>query len=286
MAYNDKEISVDEGSPFFLYEFNTEVNGVSRSYYYTGHSEIIDWGGYTWEPLPIKHGEIKQSSEMSKNSTNITLPLDNEFSLLFKGWSPDKVVTVNIRRGHFGEPDTLIYWKGRVSSHKIKDYLLELQAESIFTSLRNSGARARFQRTCRHALYSKGCNVDKSLFAVVGKVSDVQALVLTIPEASTKTSGWFDQGFIEFSDGSTRMIVSHVGDQITINRPSRFISDNFAQVGYGLSYGKFYGGMSATLYPGCDRTLTTCRDKFNNLNNQGGFKWIPTKNPMGGSSIV
>jgi len=283
MAYNDKETSVENGSPFFLYEFNTNT---SKVYYFTSHVEIITWDEKEWLPLAIKHSEIKQATDMSKNSTAITIPLNGEFSLLFKGWSPDNVVTVNIRRGHFGESDTLIYWKGRVSSHSVKQGTLELNVESIFTSLRSSGVRARFQRTCRHALYSKGCNVDKSLFAVVGVLQSLSGLQLTIPEASLQVDGWFTQGIIQFQDGSLRAITSHIGSSISIGRASRYVSDNFAMSGYGLNYGTFFGGMRVTLYPGCDRTMTTCKDKFNNLDNHGGFKWIPNKNPMAGSSII
>jgi len=283
MAYNDKEGSLANGSPFFLYEFNTNN---SKIYYFTGHVESITWNGIEWTPLAIKHSEVKQSTEMSKNATSVSLPLDGEFSQLFKGWSPENVVTLNIRRGHFGETDTLIYWKGRVSSHQIKDNILELKAESIFTSLRNSGASARFQRTCRHALYNVGCNVDKDLYALVGGIDSVDNLSLVIPQAASKVDHWFDNGIIKFQDGSLRTIVLHVGSTIVLGRASRYLDEKFPSAGYGLNYGSFYGAMNATLYPGCDRTLTTCKNKFNNLDNQGGFKWIPTKNPMGGSSIV
>lgn len=282
MAYNDKELSVDEGSPFFLYEFNTQ----DQVYRYTGHSEEINWNSQTWSPSAIQHSEIKQSSAISKNSTKVTIPLTLGLASLFKGWSPDRVVTVNIRRGHFGEPDVLIYWKGRVSSSKVNNKTLDLSVESIFTSLRNSGVRARFQRNCRHALYSNGCKVNKADFLVKGSVSALSGLTLTIPEAATQTDGWFDSGILELGDGSFRMILQHVGDQITLARESRYLTEEFPVSGYGQSYGEFYGGMSVNLYPGCNRTVETCKNKFNNLDNQGGFKWIPSKNPMSGSSIV
>ncbi|MCP3868314.1 MAG: hypothetical protein GY703_09520, partial [Gammaproteobacteria bacterium] len=45
------------------------------------------------------------------------------------------------------------------------------------------------------------------------------------------------------------------------------------------------GGLAITLYPGCAHNPTACA-AFGNLDNYGGFWWIPGKNPMGGSSIV
>lgn len=282
MAYNDKEVSISQGEPFFLYEFNTE----SKSYRFTDFSNTISWNGVDWSPFPIKHTEVKQSKELSKNSVDVSIPIEGEFSDLFLGWAPDHIVTFTLRRGHFGEAETLVYWKGKVSSHSLKDQILILQCESIFTSLRRPGVRARYQRNCRHALYSSGCGLNKADFALSGVIETVDGSQLTIPEAATKPSGWFLGGAVEFTDGSFRMIISHVGSTLVITRPSRYALEQITLSGYGKNYGRHYGGLGVTLYPGCDRTLATCKNKFDNLDNQGGFKWIPTKNPMSGSSIV
>ena len=44
-------------------------------------------------------------------------------------------------------------------------------------------------------------------------------------------------------------------------------------------------GAAITLYPGCDHTRATCAAKFANLDNFGGFPWIPTRNPFDGGSL-
>lgn len=285
MPYNDQEISIEGGAPYFLYEFNSN----EVIYRYTDYPETITYDTNDYSAFPIKHSQIKQSNEMSKNNVSITIPIQGDFASQFVGWSPDHIISVTIRRGHFGATDTLVYWKGRIASHTIKEENIELKCESIFTSLRRAGARARFQRSCRHAVYSGGCTLDKASFATTGQVSAMNVLVITVPEASAQADGYFTAGAIEFADSSFRLILSHIGDQITLNRASRYLSDNFGSGGYGLTYGLAYGGHAAhgvILYPGCDRTLATCKDKFNNILNQGGFKWIPAKNPMGGSSIV
>jgi hypothetical protein len=40
------------------------------------------------------------------------------------------------------------------------------------------------------------------------------------------------------------------------------------------------------MYAGCDHLLATCRDRFSNVANFGGFPWIPQKNPFSGDAIV
>ncbi len=39
------------------------------------------------------------------------------------------------------------------------------------------------------------------------------------------------------------------------------------------------------IYPGCNKLNTTCKDKFDNLNNFGGFPFMPQKNPTSRSLI-
>jgi len=274
MSYASRESSKANGSPFYLYEFNTS-GGTFR---YTNLSKDVSILSETWLAKPISHSDVKQSDDASKNSVKIETPVEEgTISDLFLGWFPDQIVTMSIRRGHVGETETLVYWKGRVSSHKLKESVLELNCESMFTSMKKSGARARYQRTCRHALYGRGCNVDKSLFAVAGSVDNMEGNTLNAVGAELQASGWFTGGIIEFPDGSYRSIVSHSGSAITLNRPIRYLSDNLIP---GTNT------VDVTLYPGCDRTIATCHNKFNNLLNQGGFKWIPSNNPMGGSSIV
>lgn len=269
MAYSDQENSIQDGKPFFLYEFNTP----DTTYRFIDYPTDYMWNSNIWNYNPIKHGKISQSNEMSKNSVDIVMPREGEFANLFVGWSPDFIVTLTIRRGHFGASDTLVYWKGRISSHQLKGRELTLNCESIFTSLRRAGIRARFQRNCRHAVYGPGCGLNKADWALGGVLTGVSGLTLTIPEASGEPSGWFFGGVVEFPNGTFQMVTAHNGDQVVISRRCRYLDENATPI-------------SVTLYPGCDRTLTTCKEKFDNILNNGGFKWIPQKNPLGGSSII
>ena len=285
MTYLTQEDSIESGAPYFLYEFVT----TNLTYRFTDYIEDVTFASDVYSKLPIKHSEIKQSREISKNSVKLTIPLTGDFANLFLGWSPDSSISVTIRRGHFGAADTLVYWKGRIISHLLKQKELELTSESIFTSMRQAGLRARFQRSCRHVLYSQGtgkCNVTKADFAVAGEVTALANNVVTISSAAGYAAGWFTAGILEFADGSYRFITNHSGSAVSMFHSSRYVTDGIASSGYGNNYGLYYGGIGVTLYPGCDKTLATCISKFSNEINQGGFRWIPTINPMGGSSIV
>lgn len=282
MSYSAREQSAQDGRPVYLYKF---VQGVQQ-WLYTNAPVTIVFAGESYAPSSVGHSEVKQSNELAKDSISLTFPLDDPFASQFLGYAPDLVTSVTLLRGHIGDGEFVTYWKGRVASSKATGAQVRLECESIFTSLRRPGLRARYQRTCRHALYGRGCTLDPEVFAVTGRVSSMTSTTLTVPEAGTYPDGHFTGGMVRAPDNSLRLVSNHVGQILTLSRPSASLSASFALSGYGYGYGLFYGQLTVLLYPGCDRLKSTCKDKFNNLDNYGGFPYIPLKNPFGGSSIV
>lgn len=120
----------------------------------------------------------------------------------------------------------------------------------------------------------------------IGLAQSVSGASVVVPEAAAQVNGYFLGGMLRAPDGLLGYIVGHSGSQITLQRPLNSLVTAFAEIGYGRSYGSYYGGLAVKLYPGCDHIRLTCKNKFGNLDNYGGFDWIPTKNPMGGSSLV
>lgn len=39
-------------------------------------------------------------------------------------------------------------------------------------------------------------------------------------------------------------------------------------------------GATLRFYAGCNHSVVTCKDKFNNVNNYGGCPFVPTRNPF------
>ena len=282
MSYSALESSAQGGCPVFLYKF---VQG-TQQWCYTNAPFQVSFAGDTYSPSAVGHSEVKQSNELSKDSITLTFPLDDEFAGQFLGYAPDLVTSVTLLRGHVGDGEFIAYWKGRVASSKASGAQVRLECESIFTSLRRPGLRARYQRTCRHALYARGCTLDPEAFAVPGRLTAMSSVSIVVPEAASYANGYFTGGMVRAPDGSLRLVSNHVGASLTLSRPASTLARDFAASGYGYNYGNFYGGLAVTLYPGCDRMRATCRDKFNNLPNYGGFPFIPVKTPFGGSSIV
>lgn len=232
----------------------------------------------TYSSITIGRDESEQKNELSKANINVTVSLDNEMGRRWMKSILDTVVGLTIFSKDVDTGTTVVIWKGRLASVKPDAASIKLVFESIFTSLRRPGLRGKYQRSCPHVLYGRGCNLDKTAFAVSAEVTDVQGVIVTATEAASQPDGYYNAGMIEGPDGALRFIVKHTGTQLTLIRPLDSLTKEFEDGG-GVP-------IAANIYPGCDRTKETCFNKFANLDNYGGYPYIPLTNPLGGSSIV
>lgn len=267
MSYNSREGSVDNGSVVELYEFRQNAT----YWRYASCANPISKGNDVYEPSSVTRDRIKQTGDTFKNDLRLQFNRQNEFALQFINYTPDSVTTVSIYRGHFGDDEWVSYWKGRVISGEADGNNLTINCESVFTSIKRPGLRARYEYSCRHPLYSVGCGVSGGEYKVQGTIQALYAnnVTLEIPVCAGFPDGWFTGGFIVVNS-QRRFVVNHENLQITISRPFELAKP----------------GAVVDIYPGCDHSKTTCKNKFDNLDNFGGFPWIPSVNPFGGSSIV
>ena len=133
-----------------------------------------------------------------------------------------------------------------------------------------------YTRYCRYNLFDyapeaafdqpPGCRLVRGDFKVPGSVGSVAVF----RSKFTWTAGgffddhWFKDGHLEWLTGNNMGIVSEI---------QGFESDEFDL--YLPLNADIQVGDTFDAYPGCDKTLTDCRDKFDNVVNFGGFPFIP-----------
>lgn len=265
--YFNIEDSLDEGAPVELYEF-TQGN---KKFSYSSGASDVDYLGRTFAGLSLTRDSVKQTSDIFKDSLKLTFPRSNEFAAQYLGFAPEDVTTLCVYRGHYGDDDFIVYWKGRIIGAKASGNSIEIECESIFTSIKRPGLRARFEYNCRHTLYQTGCNINREQYRHDGIISSITGeLTVEISGASIQPNGYYTGGFLVAPSGATRFLTDHREEAVDLSRPLSELAS----------------GMSVTIYPGCDHLKETCHTKFNNLDNFGGFPYIPQRNPFNGSSIV
>lgn len=269
MTYQSLEESAQGGRPVFKYLI---VQG-DDTYYYTSAPYIISDSNGTFLPTPIElRSSVTQTGELAKNGIRIALPRDNTLAQTFLGFSPEVQTTVTVFRAHNSPSvevsDDAVYWRGRVVAAAPSGDVVELECEDVFTSMARPGLRARYQKGCRHALFSPGCGLNINDWGSLASVVTVDGRTVTIEGGDTSVEAdYYVGGVIELTDGSVRYITAQSGSVLTLIQPFPSLESDST-------------GITVTLYPGCDHSTTDCKNRFDNLNNYGGFPYIPNKNPF------
>jgi uncharacterized phage protein (TIGR02218 family) len=186
-------------------------------------------------------------------------------------------VYVKLFRMHATDPGaaTVLAWIGTVSQVKRTDpATAEVTCSTLAQSFESNGLRLSWGRICPYVLYDAAtCKVDPATYAVTGLITDKDGISIHVAEAAGFANGYFSGGYVEWTLATDtyerRPIQSHAGTVLT-----------FLGVTDGLEIGD-----SVTFYPGCDRTIQTCHDKFSNSDNSGACPTLPGVSPFDGRLV-
>lgn len=269
MAFNDAEISNEDGQPVALYLLEWG-NTVWR---YTSADRDIEYpegSGIFYSAVAISDNGMVQGGSATNDFT-VECPTNLPIVGLYRGTPPSETIWLTVRRKHQDETDAPIYWTGTVTNVKRLDLAnAQILGAPLTASFKRTGLRLCWTRECPHFLYDFGCTVDPEAYRVASTIAALTGNTVTVVDAGGHPDGWFKGGFIAWDineDGTRerRMIEDHFGNVLVI---------------FGLTDGLALD-QAVDIYPGCDRTPTTCHNKFNNLPNYGGFDFMPGVTPFG-----
>lgn len=271
MTYDAIEKSEYSSRPVELYEFNRQ----NTYWRYTSSDSDVVYNLHTYTAVAVSRGSFKASSESVK--TDLDLECDPALGVLEQYISqvPYDVVYLKIIRYFPDDGTSRVLWRGRITDVSFGGLgNAEVTCESILSSFKRQTLRRCWQKSCPHALYSQGpgeCMADKENFRVDRKVSLVSGMTLTLTTYLGKDN-YFQGGYFVGTVGNDvvrRYIRSQTGATLVLDSA---VSDDLL-------------GVTISMYPGCDHSLSTCIAKFDNAINYGGHPWIPESNPMNGSLI-
>ena len=274
MTFDSRERSADLGEKTFVYTWNRGA----RFYRYAAADEDLLLDFQTYLASSVSHGAIEQGSEPVRANITVTVPMDHPVAMLYRSFPPVDSIVLTIQEFHVGEEDDRrAVWSGRITGVKWRpeEGLAEINHEPSYTSLKRTGLRRMYQRHCPLVLYGKRCGANPEAFAITTAAAEVEGSTVTaaafIGANSTHWAGGFIVYEIESGVEERRFIRGEDvdGDTLTLSAPAS-----------GL-----LPGMMLKAYPGCDHSLDTCIDFFDNGDNNGGFPNIPYKNPFGQEPI-
>lgn len=272
MTYDANEASVQDGTPFECYEFDTPIG----YYRYTTLPFSVTLNGQSFESETIDRTNFTISSVIDGLTTmDIILPFQNALALKYTQAALPDYCSVTVYRAHYGDDlssEFNVEWRGETTGTKIKDNKFILETQSVMLSLLVGEARSVvYQYSCNNRVYDSVCGLNAASFSTSATVTRVNLNRITVNDDGNADNELVLGKITLGRTGEVRAIVSNTdvdsgGSEIEIQYPF----DDIAI------------GDTVTLTLGCDNRRNTCVTRFNNILNFTGFPYIPTENPLQG----
>lgn len=120
---------------------------------------------------------------------------------------------------------------------------------------------------CRYALFSPQCTLNKAAFAEAVAITAAASTQQFSISAVGHPDAYYSLGNLVFTSGANVGLRMMVRSSIGATGALSLI----APMPFNVNVGD-----TLTVYPGCDKTVPTCTNKFNNKINHGGFTLIPS----------
>lgn len=275
MTYDAFETSKAAGDPIELYrfDFNGALDLRTSSQQDVSVLAPDPFEGLYVATVGLSRTRVKQTAKRAQsNGVEITMPATDDIVTRFISIPPGLALEVVIVRFHRSDPDaeTAVYWTGQARTVRFtKD---GREATVVFQQITLTGRRQTprfvFSSMCNHILYDSRCKIDKDdpAFRKDLPVAGQNGTVYTLTGAGAFGADFFLSGFLEFN-GDFRQVVAQSGDDLTV----------------ALPFSESPVGEVIPARAGCRlRVAEDCDTKFSNVDNFGGFPFVPAKNPFEG----
>ena len=225
--------------------------------------------GYT--PKKFARSAIVKSGKLGDNEATLQFSIEDDFAksrLLRK--SEDRY-WVEIRQTAGA---TNPFWRGKMKLCNPSRNQIRVMFTALLGSLRIYGLPTNYQRTCRHSLYDSLCKVPTTnnfRDVIITKISGREQII-EVEDPNKPASGdgdWeleeTERGYLEQNSVNYR-IVRVSGMLLYLTRVTGLVKRDTTASPPVTG--------TATIYRGCDKKFSTCKDRFDNRTNFGGFPYL------------
>jgi uncharacterized phage protein (TIGR02218 family) len=159
---------------------------------------------------------------------------------------------------------TVVLFAGRISDIDCSRTGVELKCRSHLELLNIQIPRRLWQASCTHIFGGPMCHFNRESLSITfaAGAASTQTVITDAPSSVTPFVLGTIKGVTGSNAGLSRTVAAFVsGGTVTVKLAFLF---------------PVAAGDQFQLLPGCDRTMATCRNVFNNETNFGGFPFIPT----------
>lgn len=234
----------------------------SQTFRYTSARQDVQSGGQSFSSAAIYRGELSKDS--LGDGASVICPFDLEPVPLYKNFNPSVSVYLQI----LSRSSTMLFF-GRISS---VEFDLGKGTATIKLSAMGGLMKCKiptrtYSSECSFELFDEGCGLKQEDYRLILPASECEIGAdkrsITHPKIEEKGADFFTGGFASY-DLQHSFITSTQGRKLNLMFPIATLSASGA----------------ISIYAGCDKRIDTCKNKFKNSKNYGGFPFIPNKNPV------
>ncbi len=261
-----------------LYELTLE-NGNTYRYAQYDKDIVVEDKAYTCKGPIFKRNRIKLSGNITVDKLAVTISADANdkvenvplLEMAHNGGLDNSKLTV--LRSFFNMDGSIVgavmLFSGYIDIKDGGGLELALEVKSSVQLLNVDYPLRKYYPTCPWNLYGAGCSLNKESWAVYGTitgVTDAQTFKCNLSYAA----GYYDQGILEWLSGNNSGVTASVkrstaDGSLVMLMPLKSIP---------------VAGDTFKIYPGCDKTAATCKNKVNNAAHYRGTPFIPLKEAL------
>ena len=247
-----------ESKPAELYEFTIGAS-VDR---YTSHEVDLTSNSELFTAAAIDRGLIEFDHQSAVSRCELQVLQNAEPVLEYINGMPAAKVSVTVWRVFTDNLDErYVMFAGEVIKPTYKAGAAALVCEGKLRAMRQRVPGVMVGHLCNWQLYDSRCGATEvTTNATLTAVEDANTK-LTATAFGGQADGYWIHGKVTCGSYQS-MVIDHVGNVVTLLNPIP-----------GLVVTNVVG-----VKPGCDLTLKTCDDKFNNMPNNGSFPYMPNRN--------
>lgn len=250
----------------------TRQDGVVMGF--TSHDKPITYNGVTYEQASgFTPSAIDESVGLKVDNLEIESILDSnniseeDIEAGLYDYARIEIFIVNyedLSQGH------MILKKGILGALKVGRNSFYTEVRGL-SQLYTNTITESFCETCRAELGDARCKVDLNAITVTGSIIASTNDREFTTDVTTYADGYFDYGLLVFTSGANATYAMEVKQYQQAGGAFKL----FLKLPKPIAPGDTF-----TVYPGCDKKLTTCEQKFNNVVNFRGEPYIPGKDRL------
>lgn len=155
---------------------------------------------------------------------------------------------------------TLVLFEGRIVEPELDRYEINASVVSEVDDLKLQMPRNLYTPGCLNTLFDGACGLSRDNYSVTTSVQAGSTTNRILCNLS-QPQGWFTQGVVEFvNTGIKRTVRLHESGALLLTLPLLEVPSV---------------GQTIKVYPGCDKRLDTCDNRFNNRSRFRGAPFVP-----------